>query len=532
MEERELRNLTDQYWEEGWDTDKYIKKLLPREMGYLEHHNRIKTSHTEILVQLVGFSWEPLLISLCAYEPKILVLVLNKFYNEQEGAARGDKFKELIKKLKEKNLIDILPEYRPDPLVVIEDKPASVFKFLRKTVLGYVNEGKQVVIDITGAKKNMVSGAYLFASYTNSTVSYVDFKEYSEKYGKPYGYMCLIDKPENPMELFKIREWSRVEEQYKQYAFESALRIIEEIEGKTKEFIEADESAAIEKLKECLRFYEIWDNGDYRGALEKYRKLKNNIDIACPLAVEELGVNWYFKKNIKKTIGRLEGLGGIEQSIYLKDGSIIIYAQDELKKIKRLIEHKEDYRSALLRAAGLSDFLLKARLIKLWMKDQLVIEMDGLCLARKDFDDKELRDKIDKTLLEFSGIAYIIKALRWKPSKRDYVLKFKIFDKNVTAHSSGKSPKLEKFWRGIDSKTALPDDIFKLRNKAIHFCLSVPREIAKVAVELAEKNLEEFISEWSTEAAVDGIYEAIDWHDLCEQCGIEFLPKLGVMKNE
>ena len=117
--------------------------------------------------------------------------------------------------------------------------------------------------------------------------------------------------------------------------------------------------------------------------MEKFRKLKNNIDIACPLAVEELGANWYFKKNIKKTISRMEGLGGIEQSIYLKDGSIIIYAQDELKKIKRLIEHKEDYRSALLRAAGLSDFLLKARLIKLWMKDQLVIKMDGLCLARK-----------------------------------------------------------------------------------------------------------------------------------------------------
>jgi hypothetical protein len=62
--------------------------------------------------------------------------------------------------------------------------------------------------------------------------------------------------------------------------------------------------------------------------------------------------------------------------------------------------------------------------------------------------------------------------------------------------------------------------------------LSVPREIAKVAVKLAEKNLEEFESKWVTEAAVDGIYEAIDWHNLCEQCGIEFLPKLGVMKNE
>jgi len=534
MEERELRELTHKYWSQGSDIDQYIDELLPREMKYLEQNGRIRVSHAEILVQLVGFSWEPLLISLCTYKPKSLVLVLNKSYNQQEGTARGEDYKEMINKVKEKGLIDDLPDCYPCPLKVADDSPAGVFKFLQKTVLGYVNEEKQVVIDITGAKKTMVSGAYLFASHTNSIVSYVDFEKYNEQCRKPYGYLCKIDKSENPMELFKIREWRRVEGQYRQYAFRSTLKIVEDIEDNTKELVETAESASIEKLKKCLRFYEVWDNGDYRGALEEYIRLKNDIEIDCPLAVEKLGATWYSKEDIKTTVPRLEGLDGIENSIYLKDDFIIVYARDELEKTKRLIEHKEDHRSALLRAAGLSDFLLKARLIKLWMEDFLIIEMDGDVFTRKDFDDQKLRGNIDKTLLKFSGVTYMIKALRWEPSKKDRVLKLQISNsKNVMARMSEKSQKVKKFWRGIESNLHLPDDIFEvMRNKAIHFCLSIPKDIAEVAVELAEKNLEEFISGWSTRTIVDGIYEAMDWYELCERCGIKFLPKLKGGKHE
>ena len=100
MEERELRDLTQKYWRQGSDIDQYIDELLPREMKYLEQNGRIRVSHAEILVQLVGYSWEPLLISLCAYKPKILVLILIKRYNQQEGTAKGEDYKEMINKLK------------------------------------------------------------------------------------------------------------------------------------------------------------------------------------------------------------------------------------------------------------------------------------------------------------------------------------------------------------------------------------------------------------------------------------------------
>lgn len=535
-----LKDLTCQYWDEHWDIEKYIEELLPKEMNYLKQENRLKTSKAEVLIQLVGFSWEPLLISLCAYEPQELILILNKLYNNQEGAARGEDFKKCIGKLKEQSLISAVPKILPNPFETVDDTPKSVFKFLKKHALPLINKGKKVVIDITGAKKSMVSGAYLFASYTNCTVSYLDFDKYNEEYGRPYGYTCKINELKNPMELFKLREWIRVEELYEKYAFGSAIELIYEIKKGTQLLIEGDEANAIELLVKCLEFYELWDMGDYRGAWELYNDLKNQINIPCPISVQELGEIWYSKNNLKDSLKSLEGLQDITQSIYSQINKVIIYARDEVEKIKRLIRCKEDYRSALLRAAGLSDFLLKARVIKLWLDDKFVIEMDNKSFTRKSIKE-EWRAQIDKKLLEFAGASDMIKALRWesKPSKKGYVMNLYGLDKEVKAHCSENSPVLDKFWKHIKkSSLSLPDDIFYLRNKAIHFCLSVPKEVAEVSLEFAEENLNEFITNWGNNNLVDKIYEAMDlyeamhWNDLCDACGIDFLPKLRRQENE
>ncbi len=536
MDKNELKVLTHLYWEEySRDTERYIKELLPEELKYSKQLNRIGTSNTEILVQLVGFSWDPLLISVCAYKPQKIYIILNEWYGEQEGKARGDKFKEYIRKLNEESLIDTSPEILPTPLETVKDTPVDVFKFLKKHILPHLNNGKQIIIDITGAKKSMVSGAYLFASFSNCTVSYVDHGKYSEEYGRPYGYTCKINELKNPMELFKLREWSRVEQLYNQYAFKSAFETINEIKGSTKSFIEKDELEAINLLTKCLEFYENWDEGNYKESLDIYGNLKTKIpSITCPTAVEKLGNIWPDKNNLKSEIKSLESPDDINNSFYLEE-ELLIYVYDELEKIKRLIRYKEDYRSALLRAAGLSDFLLKARIIRLWMKDQFIIEMNNECLTRKSLENKEDQSKVDKKLLEFAGASYIIKSLRWKPSKEkhNYMLNLYGLDKEAKGHRSENGTELEKFWGNISyRKLNLPDDIFMLRNKAIHFCLSVPKETSEVAVEFAEKNMVDFKEKWTKRTAVNGKYEAMSWYDLCDTCGIKFLPKLRRNTNE
>ena len=296
--EERLRNQTERYWREGWDVEVYIQKLLPEELAYLREYKRITSKPAEILVQLVGYSWEPLLISVWTYRPEKVILILNEWYGKQEGKARGVKFQEIIAKLKEQNLIDNTPEILPLPWETVKDRPEDVFKFLKKHVLPFVNEGKRVVVDITGAKKSMVAGAYLFSSYTNASVSYIDYEEYNEEYGKPYGYTCKPDELKNPMELFKLREWDRVRQLYERYAFWRANELITEIKDGAKSFLEEEELKSIDFLMEWLDFYRLWDEGDYRGSWDKwdedakFKEIISKVKDACPTAVKKLGKDW------------------------------------------------------------------------------------------------------------------------------------------------------------------------------------------------------------------------------------------------
>ena len=179
MNKKELAELTEEYWDCGSGVEDYIQKLLPEEVSYLEGEGIIPREPADILVQLIGYSWEPLLISICTYKPNEIILILNEWYGEQEGTARGQDFKEHIDKLKERKLIDHTPVILPQSWNLAGDQPTDVFRFLKTHVLPLINEGKRVVVDITGAKKSMVSGAYLFSSYTGTPVSYIDYGTYN-----------------------------------------------------------------------------------------------------------------------------------------------------------------------------------------------------------------------------------------------------------------------------------------------------------------------------------------------------------------
>jgi hypothetical protein len=396
----------------------------------------------------------------------------------------------------------------------------------------------------------MVSGAYLFSSYTNVSVSYIDYEEYSEEYRKPYGHTCKPDELENTMELFKLREWDRVRQLYEQYAFRRAKELIAEIKEGAKSFFEDEELNSIDCLMEWLEFYRLWDEGDYRGSWEKwdgddkFRAIRSKIsDVYCPTAVKKLGNLWPNKndlKGLKSGFKAIEGSENIEKSIYIEDEEILVYAYDELEKIKRLIEHNEDYRSALLRAAGLNEVLLKARIVRSWVRNNFVVEVKGKQLTREDIKNhseysRYLPKVDDKGVLD-AGATYLHMALRWEEGKGEkYAMKLnklEEFDYPI-AHRSVDGPILIEFWKSMEKPKGfgLPDDVFNIRNKAIHFCLSIPKEIAEVAVAMAEKNLEDFREELINVTVTNGTYEAMSWNELCDACAIIFLPRRG-NKNE
>jgi hypothetical protein len=140
---------------------------------------------------------------------------------------------------------------------------------------------------------------------------------------------------------------------------------------------------------------------------------------------------------------------------------------------------------------------------------------------------------VEQKLLTFTGVPHMIKSLRWSSSKKDKetdvlnLYGLKVQGEVIAHRSSDNALKLEKFWMNINSGTLnLPDDIFVLRDKAIHFCLSVPKEIAEVAVKFAEENLREFRENWIQNKTINGKYEVMNWNELCYACRIKFLPKL------
>ncbi len=220
----DLEKLTRKYWSDDKGADWYVVHLLPKEMACAASETRLSLDQYDMLVLLVGHSVEPLLQSVWAYKPKQVLLVLNEWYGPgQSGNAWGQEIKRLIESLPVPHALPSKPKVI-EPFEVVKAGSTEVFQAL----LRRVPDRGGVLIDVTGAKKNMVVGAYLFAAFANVSVSYVDFDDdkYDKKYNRPYGYACQIGLLKNPYETFALRDWERVRELYGRYHFREALELL------------------------------------------------------------------------------------------------------------------------------------------------------------------------------------------------------------------------------------------------------------------------------------------------------------------
>ena len=516
-DERNLKRETEKYWEKlrrNYRNRKpvwreYVRGLLPLEM---EGKHAPEPCHT--LVLLVGHSIEPLLQSVWAYRPQELLLVLSRQYGEETSG--GDFAKDL------RDLLSLLPEDRRVlderiSQVIVQARPAEVFRALVERV----RERESVVIDITGAKKSMVAGAFLYAAYADVPVSYVDFDDaaYSTRYGRPYGYASYVQMFRNPYTVFALRDWERVQRLYNSYHFREARRLLEDeilpvMRGCPEEaedsYFEPEHIAAAERLARVLHCYELWDAGDFHTAGEKTQEVRaQGLAFDPPTAVESLGPIWPRAPGgleVQSAAGRLlddhkrltTGGGAPADSFFCQTDRIVIYAEDELERIGRLIEHNEDYRSALLRAASLNEVLLKARLARLWYEGKLVGQ------SRLPFD----------KLVE--------KATAWRMLKVLEGGQAKLGRRGVQVSLAPGVDRLDSFWDGcaVDLRTTI-----ELRNKTVHTYLSVPRSVAEGATDVARRNLDDYREHWAVKPLPDVVVHTLEWRALCELCGADaFLP--------
>ncbi|MCB2160715.1 hypothetical protein KQH40_01370 [bacterium] len=552
-----LRCETENYWKLIKDKpyrvkiETYLDKLLPLELEVIEGQktDRQEDNHEvcNLLVMLVGLSYEPLLQSICIYKPQKVQLIFNEKYSDMSGEEYAGI---LMKAINAPEFLEIAQiktiEIQPAYLKTEKANPAGVFQLLLSNLKNTI-EG--TIIDITGSKKNMVAGAFLYAALTGVDVSYVDFRDdwYDPDSRRPYGFGAQIEKLGNPYEFFSLRDWQRVRSSFNRGNFRQARELlggigeyIAKAHDQIGDLLTPGQCRAMEILSEVLRFYEKWDSGDFHGALEQAREM-NIFDmesgppsvgmLKLPAAVRFLGPFWPQVENDQDVNDAARWLfqehqdleTGVDKPLfYAHPELVLVYVYDELARIKRMIV-EEDYRSAFLRAHGIYEVLGMARIFGAWKHDQLEFETDL----------GELQEaEINELMMGFvkwpsSSAGQRETCLRWRPGKDKYVVMLRTgVGKDVRMHIKERISPLQKYWRSV----AFTDTakFSQLRNKAIHTYLYLPRHLAVAAIELMEASLEEYQNNWvkhnwglEINVAPD---QPLAWDTICDVVGIDFLP--------
>lgn len=536
----ELKQLTHEYWETRLsNTNWYIENLLPREMEYAQQQQRQQQPpECDTLALLVGFSPDPLLQTIWIYTPKRIVLILNNRYQDATGRDMADEYCEWI------DMLITVGKYPPSALpkrdVAIspnEAKPDWVFCELRDRLLPDQRAGKRVVVDITGAKKNMAAGAFLFAAYAGIDINYVDFDEYDEQRRRPYGYSCRIGSQPNPYSSFGLGDWKRVQQLFENYAFRGAEREVEKLEQRMSEDIIAPaftdtQRQAVAQLREVLNILDDWDNGDFTAAWKKWSLNKNGqpslasqlIGLSLPQAITVLGAKNWPSTDVSDAKSLLEqhrdlksGKITPEESLFNQSDLLLIYAHDELEKIDRLINKKEDSRSALLRSAGLNELLLRARAAILFLTDKLLV--DNIRKA-------SLPDVYScfRRIVKDPGAANLYQFLQ---NNQDMKIGDRRSRNTVTRRGDIAVPRMKEYWK---NQTFLShEQLLNLRNESIHTHLSIPRPIAEASCQIATLALEDFETHWVGllgQPASSYQTWGLSWDNLCATCYLDFLPAL------
>jgi len=499
---------------------------------------KAKQEPCDTLALLVGFSPDPLLQTIWTYRPQRIVLVLNYDYRGTTGKFMCRYFVDWIQQLvKSEAFQRTQPADRPMPAISekqdvrVAGQEATaewVFQALTDLLLGDQQAGKSIVVDITGAKKKMAAGAYLFAAYAGAQISYVDFEKYDTDSRRPYGYSCDISPMLNPYDQLGLRDWQHVRNLYDQFAFGKAAAEVEMLRQRMEQHKYLDtpaKQAAITKLQAALAALEQWDNGDFYAAQQDWEKQALAKDL-MPQAMKALGKYWPSARKgdlYQQHLDLKQGKPSPQDSIFNHPELLLLYVHDELDKIDRLIRFNNDYRSAFLRSAGLDEFLLKARIASLWLAKIIqptqpdesffaIVNSSSATQFRRFLQNRKDRYTQRPTIeLEFFD----------DNTRRKSPFQFERTQQNV------RNCILAEYWNGVNGMT--PHSMVNLRGESIHTHLAIPNDTAKAAYSIATASLQDFRMHWVTllkKPIPDYSPWQLDWNDLCAACGVAFLPRL------
>lgn len=549
----DLETLTGDHWARN-DSTWYIQNLLGHEMEYAQQ----QVEDCDTLALMVGFSPDPLLQTIWKYRPERIVLVLNHKYGKQPGKHRADEYVMWIGQMVSMRycpstaatrLSTSTTKQEDIAIAKTEAQPDWVFRELRDRLLRDQRAGKRIVVDITGAKKNMASGAFLFAAYAGADISYVDFEEYHPEKRRPLGYTCRIGTQPNPYRILGLRDWERVQKLYEQFAFGSAAMELQQLaismgDGLASaagagSYFSDEQRQAVDRSIRVMSALDQWDNGDFTSAWKLWSEnekdgtpsLQSQMpEFRLPQAIQYLGsrgwpsaaatdANTFLQQH--RDLKR--GTATPEDSIFNQPDLLLTYAFDELDKIRHLIDQQNDYRSAFLRSAGLDELLLKARVAILWLTNRL--QIDGNPAVQLT------QDKTRYDVLAESASAGGYRTFLQDPNE---TLQFRVRGGFTVRRSTSDTTTMDSYWN-LPNYPIDHEILVKLRGEAIHTHLSIPAAYADAAYHIADSALKDFNTKWVAQLNKPSPLEhqtwQLPWSELCTHCGLDFLPALPSTKE-
>jgi len=271
--------------------------------------------------------------------------------------------------------------------------------------------------------------------------------------------------------------------------------------------------------------YHAWSNGDDFSAKSLGDSVAQTKASYQPLnSVESLWETWpkgaQSNKPSEVIKKLLDELSDLESSDFYADSAkFLIYARDESTKVEQIVRYKEDYRSGLLRAMGLSEVLLKARLVLLKTKGWLTLQgKDGGHLAPQmefkvivdGLSAKQMQDILDAPEGHSIQLTVELEGKQWQ----------------ILFSKSSEAPRLKIQSRDKAGTSDVGLKRFRyLRNKVTHAVLPIPKEIAEAAVRMMRANLRDYEDNWA-KLIRDDLSSGTPptWSKLCEWFGIDFLP--------
>ena len=568
VSQQALEEMTQYFWDQKddkendfWDlyltqaeidTGTKEKSLLAYEMAYADTQQdadekpRLPLLHNNTtLVILVGESLEPLFQSIWAHNPKRLIPVVNEHYPPTEGShgpvdgiVHWATVRNLLKKMLKRPsrdgewqlILDTLPEIKNEKTKnqtpkrsqniykSVQDDPDVIFTYLQGQLRDdLLNPNCRVVIDITGAKKTMVAGAFMLAAYSDARICYIDTEQHSEN-GRPYGFSCRFRTVANPVKKLSLQNWDKLGELYDQYNFSSALNLIPE---------QKDEKVneTIEPLRHFLCMCHYWEIGQLALAWEEAKQLPDNLKPYIPLAVKELHDCWPQPKSKETT-----------DTLFNETRNVVIYAYDELYRVCRLKSKKKSYRDAFGRAYAVYETLFKARVINLYINKQVQV------LPVKKWD-KQLKTNIplhentapQLATLEQPWYENGLKACMGMSSEAAR----KLLRQKSVVEKGEKNRWFQMNWTATSSLQSLGDDelnpgkvLRDKRNEITHTYMPVTEGDVDKAIVLAQSNFANYLLGWVNlpqKISLDGLdnkenYRVPKWKLLRGICNLHFIP--------